>query len=307
MGRGTDVDARLRGLLWMTAANGLFAVMTIAARLASRSAHWSTVAAARAGIGALVALAFALGRKAPLVPRARGLSWARSLLGTAAMITTFYAVGSEELAVGDAATLFATAPIFIAALSPWLLGERTDRSLWLVLLVAFGGAAIIAGPHLSFGSLPAAAALAAAVFSALAMMFLRKMRSGAGKDTPESAESIAFHFGAVAFLVFLGINLFCFRAPTGWGWLLLGVAGLSGGLAQLAMTRAYALTEAARLGAISYLGTVLSLAGSFLILGERPSPLQVLGSLLVIGAGMTLAWLSARSVASPAEGARTPA
>ncbi|MCS6899777.1 MAG: DMT family transporter, partial [Myxococcales bacterium] len=263
------------------------------------STHWSTVAAARAGIGALVALAFAVVRKAPLVPRARGLSWARSLLGTAAMLTTFYAVGSDELALGDAATLFATAPLFIAMLSPWVLGEPTDRALWLVLLVAFGGAAIIAGPHLAFGSLPAAAALGAAVFSALAMMFLRKMRSRAGREAPESTEAIALHFGVVAFLVFLGINLFCFRAPTGEGWLWLGATGLSGGLAQLAMTQAYALTEATRLGALSYLGTVLSLVGSFLVLGERPTPLQVLGSLLVIGAGTALAWLSARSISAP--------
>jgi drug/metabolite transporter (DMT)-like permease len=288
----------MRGLVWMTAANSLFAVMAITARLASRSAHWSTVAATRAGIGALMALTFALVRRAPLRTRARGLSWARSLLGTVSMLTTFYAVGSPELALGDASTLFATSPLFIAALSPWLLGEPTDRSLWLVLGVAFAGAAIVAGPHLSFGSLPAASALTASLFSAFAMMFLRKMRTGSNASTPESTEAIALHFGVVAFAVFLGINLFHFRMPDSVDLVYLTVAGSCGGLAQLAMTRAYALTEAARLGALGYVGTVLSLLGAFVFLGERPTVLQVMGSLLVIGAGTALAWLSAQGLPS---------
>jgi drug/metabolite transporter (DMT)-like permease len=294
-----NVTPRMRGLVWMTAANSLFAVMSITARLASRSAHWSTLAAARAGIGALVALTFALARHAPLRTRARGLSWARSLLGTVSMLTTFYAVGSPDLALGDAATLFATSPLFIAALSPWLLGEPTDRSLWAILLVAFAGAAIVAGPHLSFGSLPAASALTASLFSALAMMFLRKMRAGSSASAPESTEAIALHFGLVAFTVFLGINLVYFRMPAPIDLAYLAIAGLSGGVAQLAMTRAYALTEAARLGALGYVGTVLSLLGAFVFLDERPTILQVLGSLLVIGAGTVLAWLSAQGLPSP--------
>jgi drug/metabolite transporter (DMT)-like permease len=290
----------------MTLANVLFAVMTLTARQASRSAHWSTVAGTRAAIGALLALGFALVKGGPLAPRARGLSWARSLLGTVAMLATFYAVGSADLAVGDAATLFATSPLFLALLSPWVLGEPTDRSLWLVLLVAFLGAAIVAGPHLSFGSFPAAAALIASFFSAMAMMFLRKMRVGTGAQTPESTESIALHFGLVASGIFLGFNLFFFRMPTATDGAFLLVVGLSGGLAQLAMTRAYALTEAARLGAFSYVSTVLSLLGASVFLGERPTPLQVVGSALVIGAGTLLAWLSAQTAAPARIGAPSP-
>jgi drug/metabolite transporter (DMT)-like permease len=278
----------------MMFANTLFAGMTLSARFASETASWATVAATRAFVGGLCALALAWHTKAPLRTRSTSLSWARSLFGTVAMISTFYALSSRELAVGDAVTLFATSPLLIAALSPKVLGERTGAGLWAVLGVAFVGVALVAGPHLSLLSPAALAAFGAAVSSALAMMFLRKMRSPQDGSAPESAEAIALHFSMTSFAILAAIAIPGFRTPSprDVGWLLL--TGLSGGIAQLAMTRAYALTEAAKLGAVSYLGTVLSFVGAVAFLGERPDPTQLAGSLLVVGAGVALAWVSSR-------------
>ena len=269
--------------------------MTIAARLASRSASWTTVGGTRAFVGAGVALVVALHRRAPLSTRRRGLSWARSLLGTGAMLSTFYAVSSPELGVSTAVTLFATAPLFIAILSPRILGEEPGRILWGVLLVAFSGVVLVAGTHLDVAAFPATCALLAAMFSALAMMFLRMMRSGGHGEEPESAEAIALHFGLVAFAAHAVLGVFSFRVPTleDSFWLL--VTGVSGGVAQLAMTRAYALTEAARLGAVGYIGTVMGFVGSVVFLHERPDPTQIVGAVLVIGAGVVLAISSARA------------
>jgi len=278
----------------MVAANVLFAAMAISARLASRSASWTTVGASRALVGAAVAFAFALRSGASLRTRNRGLAWARSISGTLAMLATFYALGSPNLAVGDAATIFATAPILIALFSPWLLGEKASRGLWGVLLVAFAGVALVAGPQLSFSGLPACASMLSAVFSALAMMFLRRMRSGHGSGEPESTEAIALHFALVAFAAHAIFGLFSFRMPTARdaGWLFL--TGFTGGLAQLAMTRAYALTEAARLGAVSYLNTVVTFLAGIVFLGERPAWTQLAGCALVVSAGLALAVSAAR-------------
>lgn len=284
----------------MMFANTLFAVMTLSARLASESATWSTVAATRAFVGGLCALGLAWHTGATLRTKSSGLSWARSLFGTVAMISTFYALSAPELAVGDAVTLFATSPLLIAALSPKILGERTGRALWAVLAVAFLGVALVAGPHLSFASPAAGAAFGAAASSAFAMMFLRKMRSPRDGSAPESAEAIALHFSMTSFTILALIAIPTFRVPDARGLALLLLTGLSGGIAQLAMTRAYALTEAARLGAVSYLGTVLSFVGAVALLGERPDPTQVAGSLLVVGAGVALAWVTSRvSPAAP--------
>src|SRR5688572_23131722 len=172
----------------MAGANVLFACMSIFARLASRSASWSTIGASRAFVGALVALAFALRTGSPLGTRSRRLALARSGFGTVSMLLTFYALGQADLAIGDAVTLFATAPLFIALLAPVFLKETTDAKLWALLLIAFTGVALIAGPHFQIDARPAMAALSAAFFSAFAMLFLRIMRSPKGNVPPESAE-----------------------------------------------------------------------------------------------------------------------
>ncbi len=293
----------LEGLLWITAANCLFALMTIAARLASRSAHWTMVGGSRALVGALVALGVGLYLKAPLKTKRRGLSWARSLLGTGSMLATFYAISSPAIDVGTAVTLFATSPIFIALLSPRVLGEHPSRGLWSILIVAFFGVALVAGPHLGLAALPALSALLAAVISACALMFLRIMRSTRDDANPESAEAIALHFGLVGFAAHAILGIFSFHLPEARDVFWLIVTGLSGGLAQLAMTRAFALTEAARLGAAGYLGTVMSFGSSVVFLGERPDASQIAGSVLVVTAGVALAISATRPLRSPAAAA----
>lgn len=292
----------LRGLLWMAFASALFAIMSIAARLASRSASWTMVGAARALLGAAVALAFGIGAKKSLRTRRHGLAFARSAFGTCAALLTFFALAQSSMPVGDAVTLFSTAPLFIAMAAPIALKERSDSRLWAMLIVAFLGVVLIAGPHLLIGrgavdevsALPPLAALGAAVFSAVAMMFLRRMRTGSEGVAPESSEAIALHFAVTASLVHLVACLFTFQSPTLVDAGFLVLTGLSGGCAQLAMTRAYALAPAARLGTMSYLGTVLGFVGAIVFLGERPSWLQIAGAALVIGAGTALALQAAR-------------
>jgi drug/metabolite transporter (DMT)-like permease len=71
--------------------------------------------------------------------------------------------------------------------------------------------------------------------------------------------------------------------------LALGATGLFGGLAQIAMTRAYGLDRAARVSALSYSGVVFTRALAMPIFGEAPSFVQATGSLLVVAAGVFLA------------------
>lgn len=290
----------LRGLAWMLLANVLFATMALAGRAASAEAPWQEVGMSRAAMGALVAIAFAWARRAPLKTKRRGLSWARSLFGTVSMLSTFYALSAKDLPVGDAVTLLATAPIFIALLSGPILGEKPSSAVWWVTAVAFGGIALIAGPSLHAGASSAMIALLAAASSGVAMMFLRKMRATADGASAESVEAIALHFSLVSLAVHVVLAWPTLASPSPRTAVLLVVTGLTGGIAQLCMTRAYALTEAAKLGAVSYLGTVLTQIGAILLLHERPGSRQLLGATLVVGAGLVLAAATARELRKPA-------
>ncbi|HXN33893.1 MAG TPA: EamA family transporter, partial [Polyangiaceae bacterium] len=66
--------------------------------------------------------------------------------------------------------------------------------------------------------------------------------------------------------------------------------GLSGGLAQIAMTRAYTLDHAARVSIVTFSSVVIMRLLAVPVFGEVPSAMQVAGSLLVIGSGVLLGW-----------------
>ncbi len=273
----------LRAVLWMTLASALFAGMNVGARLASGGLPWPEIAASRAITGAVLAAMLSRLRGSSLRVRDRKRSWMRSLFGTAAMLCTFFVLSAREVPLGDVVTLGATSPVFIALLSPSLLGESVGRRVWTATPIAFIGVALVAQPtfHASMGVVLVASL--ASVFSAFAMLSLRRL----GSD--ESSEAIVFHFSATAAVATLSLSLLNPRVPSALSLGALALTGLCGGFAQLAMTRAYALDRAARLGALGYLGIVFTQVCSILWLGERPSPAQAGGSLLVIVAGVVLA------------------
>jgi drug/metabolite transporter (DMT)-like permease len=271
------------GLLWMLLATTLFAIMTIAARLGSRDASWTLVAASRSGVGLLVAWGVASARGCSLRIERPRLAWARSLCGTAAMACTFFTLGAPAIAVGDIATIRGLTPILIAVLGAVLLREAPGRRIFVALPLAFVGLAIVVRPQLELAGHLAALAFAGAALSAVAMLFLRRL------GPTEQPEAVAFHFMAVSFGFLLVAAAVDFRLPSlgSVGWIAL--AGLTGGTAQLAVTRAYALDVAARVGAVGYLGILITQLLAEWFLGESVDAHQRVGAVLVIVAGLVLA------------------
>ena len=69
------------------------------------------------------------------------------------------------------------------------------------------------------------------------------------------------------------------------------------------MTRAYGLESAARIGAIGYLDVVLTVLGAVLLLKERPSTTQLVGSALVLSGGLLVVLGAVRDSRREAPGA----
>src|SRR5262249_29221312 len=153
--------------------------------------------------GALTALVVARVRGTPLRVRHKKEAWMRSICGTIAALGTFYTLAAPDLAVGDAATLFATAPIFVALLSWPMLGERVRGS------VAFALAGILAVAQPSFKTAPhlVATGTFTAVASAVAMIWLRRMGPG------ESSEAIVFHFSSFGTVVAIVLSIPVWKTP----------------------------------------------------------------------------------------------
>jgi drug/metabolite transporter (DMT)-like permease len=266
----------------MVLAQLFFAAMNVCTRLGARELPWSVIAAARFLVGALIALALAQYRGSPLRITDRPNTWRRSVFGTAAAVCTFYALASSRIALGDAVTLGATAPIFVALLSGPLLGERVGAHVALAVLLGFAGIVAVVRPSFG-GEMPVALiATGGAVFYALAMIWLRKIGPG------ESHEAVVLHFSLVALATSLALSIPVWRWPTWEGASFLLGAGLAGGAAQNAMTRAYSLARAAPVTAMSGLSIVFTYLLAIPVFGDQPTTWQMVGSGLVIAASLLL-------------------
>ena len=287
-------DGARKALALMALSAFLFATMNLLARKATASTSWATVAATRAAIGAGVAYAVARARGGSVAATDyRAVFW-RSLFGTISMLSTFYALSSKTLSLGDVATLLNVSPVFLALLAPFVLGERTSKLVALAILVALTGVVFVVRPSFLFGVQPvvmhaltgpsatvtAMVAIGAALSTAIAMMMLRRV------GQIETPEAIAFHFSLFAAIVLGVLSLFDLRAPTPGDAVLMILAGISAGLAQLAMTRAYSLENAARVAGMSYIGVPASALLGAMFLGDRLGPTTVVGMILVVAGGV---------------------
>jgi drug/metabolite transporter (DMT)-like permease len=271
------------GLAWMLLAQVFFAGMNVCTRLAGVDLPWAEVGAARFLVGAIMAAGLASYQGASLRITDRPSTWRRSVFGALSALCTFYALASSRIALGDVATLGATAPIFVAVLSGPLLGEYVGRRVALAIALVFAGLLAVVGPSFEVAAPVAGVAISGAILYSLAMIWLRKIGPG------ESAQAVVLHFSVVGLCAMLAFAIPVWQWPDRHGALLLLGAGVAGGGAQIAMTRAYSLHRAAPLAALSGLGIVLTYLLAIPVFQSHPTLWQIAGSMLVIGASLLLA------------------
>jgi drug/metabolite transporter (DMT)-like permease len=287
----------LGGYAWMIVASVGFAFMNVFARMAHAHASWAQSAAFRCIVSVFVALAAARVRGVKLVIHDRRIAWARSIFGTLSVLVTFFVLSQPQIPVADVATLNATQPVLLALLAPLVLKERGGWYVYLAAAIAFGGVIVLVGPKLEIAGGLALLTLFGALVSAFAHMSLRKL------GPTETPEAVVVHFSIVSAVVTTLLGLTTWKTPGLVGVSLLIGTGLAGGFAQLAMTRAYARELAVRVGVFGYTSVVLTQLLSFAILGEELTTMQLVGSSLVIFAGLFLAYRTSLEHARQGEAA----
>lgn len=255
------------------------------------------------GIISVVVLA-AIARRAEGLHLLKTKNWRshalRSMSGTISMFCWFIALSLIPLA--DLTAITFTAPMFLTILAMLFLGERIHRYRWTALALGFIGVLIMIGPHLSFGStstLGVAVSLGAAVFSALAMLFLRSM-SGAGG---EHAITITFYFSLTSLVCAALTALWGWPMPTPWQWLVMILAGGLGVLGQLLMTFSYRYAEVSTIAPLDYTSLLMAVALGYVFFDEVPQLSTWIGAPLVAAAGLIILWreyVKSRSARAPA-------
>lgn len=275
---------------WLLLSDASFAVMRVTTRMAASVAtlHWAEIAAFRFLGGALVPIVLSRVRGTPLRVRDRRNAWLRSGFGVFGALSLFYALGTHALSVGDATTLYATMPLWVAMLSGPLLGERVGRSVWIAVVIGFVGVATLL--HAGFTSVGPTGfiVLGGACSYALAILRVRRL------SAHESSEAIGLHLSLTAGVVMLLIAWPHLAPIPNAAWPALLLSALSGGLGQAVFARAYEHGSASRLAAFNYSGVLFTYLLELALFRRVPEPHQWLGAGLVVGAGVFVSLVAAR-------------
>ncbi len=212
----------------------------------------------------------------------RGKNWriifARSIFGYIALGLFLYAVMNMNF--GNATSLFNTLPIFVAILAPILLKEPFGKLQFVFILVAFAGIAIILRPDARIFEGVGIFALLAGIFAALAMISLRKLGS------TDSPLIVTFYFTLFIMVASAPMAIKDFVVPSLKELGLLAFAGVSLGLAQVMMTKAYKMGTASSIAPFTYIFVIGSYFAGVLFFSELPDISSVIGAIVVIAGGV---------------------
>jgi drug/metabolite transporter (DMT)-like permease len=258
----------------------LFALMTLAVRMADGQVHPLEVAFFRASFG-LAAVLPLVAWQGPLRFRTRrhGRHLVRSVAGIGSMWCGFWALG--RLPMAQVVAISYLAPLMATGIAAFGLREREGVRHWIALLAGFAGVLLVARPHQAAADYAGvAAAVGASVFTALSHVSIRHLAS------TESAEQIVF-WSSVAWVgltLVPALAVWTAPAPTIWPWLAL--AGLAGTLGHLLWARALRLGRLSRIAPLSFLQLPLASMLGYLCLRERIDTASVAGGAIIVGSNV---------------------
>ena len=281
----------IKPYLWMLSGCAWFTAMTLLVRAAAEyPCDWQVVAVARSAVATLAALVFIFAVGAKLVYFRPRTLWWRSLAGSASMVCTFYALG--KMSGTNVLTLTNTFPSWIAILSWPLVGERPSAGVWGAVAISVLGVVIVGQAQAGeidsgFTALSVSAALAAAFFTAVAMLGLNRLKG-------VHPLAVVVHFSAVSTVVCL-LSAFAFeRSTPGFptitfplAFILIGI-GATAAVGQVFLTLAFRSGTATKVSVVGLTQVVMVMIGEILLMGKSFNATAGIGSLLVIGPA---AWL----------------
>lgn len=205
-----------------------------------------------------------------------------TLLRTVAAVVTgfsaFYAFSTLPLAQ-TYAILFA-APLVITLLSIPILGETVRLRRWLAVLVGLAGVLVVLRPGVVELSLGHAAALVAAVCSALASIIVRKI----GKD---ERSVVLMMYPMLANILVMGSLLpFVYQPMPVVHLGGLAVMSVCGFIASMLLIAAYKSGEAVIVAPMQYSQILWASLFGVLFFDELPDAMTILGAGIIIASGL---------------------
>ncbi|MGM0782765.1 MAG: DMT family transporter [Pseudomonadota bacterium] len=219
--------------------------------------------------------------------RRPGVHLIRGLIYTGTM--GCFVLGLTMLPLAEATAIAFAAPLFVTLLSVPLLGERVDGPVMAASLLGFVGVLVIVRPGGESFHPGALAMLGAAVFYALLMVTSRRY---GGR---EHLWAMVFYMNLVP-LVIAALTLpLVWQTPYPEHWPAFLAAGVFGVGATACITMAFRHAPAAIAAPFDYTAMLWAVLLGWWFWGEMPDLWVFVGSALIIGSGLAIAYHDRRT------------
>lgn len=220
----------------------------------------------------------------------------RSAIGACGMFLGFWALSLLPLA--DATAIGYAAPLLTVVFAAILLHEKVYIFRWTAVVVGLIGVLVMIAGYIGpaeagherslFGAL---ISLSAATAAALASTYTRSL------VRYEHAATIVCYFSLL-------VGVFALMTiPLGWFWpaaawvmpgfeeaLILVGAGIFGGIGQVFLTQSYRYGDASTIAPFDYTSMIWVLIVSLVVFGTWPGANILIGTVIVIAAGLFVIW-----------------
>lgn len=203
---------------------------------------------------------------------------ARVICSTAEVFCFYYAV--MYLPLADVMTYWLAAPIYVAALSPLLLGDHVGWRRWTAIAIGFVGVIITLEPSAAMFTAPAVISIIGSAAFAFMMISGRFLRG-----TPDTTLVFFQVMGAgLAGLAFAPFDWSPIQSGFDLG--LLGLLGIVAMAAHMLVNRALKISDAATVAPLQYTLLLWAVIFGFLFFGDVPRLTMLIGAALIVASGL---------------------
>lgn len=206
-----------------------------------------------------------------------GLQAMRVILSTAEVFAFYFAV--VYLPLADVMTYWLAAPIYVAAISPFMLKEPVGWRRWSAIIVGFVGVVIALEPSSQALTPQAIISILGSMAFAFMLVFGRTLRG-----TPDT--TLVFWQIVGAGLAGLVSVSFEWTPVSPRDLFLLGLLGVVAMLAHVLVNRALKLADAATVAPLQYTLLFWAILFGWLVFGDVPRMSMLIGSGFIIASGL---------------------
>jgi drug/metabolite transporter (DMT)-like permease len=256
------------------------------------TAHYpSAQVAALRGLSALpVVFAWAMYAGGPrqLVQVRWPLHLVRGVLSVLMMTTFTFAL--KELSLARAYALFFVAPLMIAILSIFMLGERIYRMQWIAIATGFAGVLIVLKPDTTsaFGWAGSLAILVTALCYALSSILVKII------GRTDSTQSMVFWMTCMLAIGSTMLALPRWQSISPDHYLLIGGVAITGAIGQWGITEAFKRAPAASVAPLEYSGLAWVILIDLAVWSVAPTWRTLAGAAVIIASGLALVRFESR-------------